>query len=110
MNEEEAIKGIERLIKWFEKLNKDYVLVPEDKVYFETVLNLIKKQDKMIDEMAYYLSYFDIDEMCEKCDRCIGNGCYADDDMEFKINCIKQYFENKVTDTNVGERKVENGN
>ena len=23
---------------------------------------------------------------------------------------VKQYFENKVTDTNVGERKVENGN
>ena len=40
MNEEEAIKGIERLIKWFEKWNKDYVLFPEDKVYFETVLNL----------------------------------------------------------------------
>lgn len=52
MNEEEAIKGIERLIKWFEKWNEDYVLVPEDKVYFETVLNLIKKQDKMINDMA----------------------------------------------------------
>ena len=52
MNEEEAIKGIEKLIKWFEKWNKDYVLVPEDKVYFETVLNLIKKQDKMINDMA----------------------------------------------------------
>lgn len=52
MNEEEALKGIERLIKWFEKWNKDYVLIPEDKVYFETVLNLIKKQDKMINDMA----------------------------------------------------------
>lgn len=70
----------------------------------------LQKKDRMINEMAYYLSDFDIDEMCEKCERCIGNGCYADDDMEFKINCIKQYFENKVTDTNVGERKVENGN
>ena len=75
--------------------------------HFRTELN---KQDKIIDEMTYYLSGFDIDAMCEKCDRCIGNGCYADDDVEFKINCIKQYFENKVTDTNVGERKVENGN
>lgn len=55
-----------------------------------------EKKDKMIDEMAYYLSDFDIDEMCSKCDRCIGNGCYADDDMEFKIKCIKQYFERKV--------------
>ena len=70
----------------------------------------LQKKDRMTNEMAYYLSDFDIDEMCEKCERCIGNGCYADDDMEFKINCIKQYFENKVTDTNVGERKVENGN
>lgn len=52
MTEKEAIKGIERLIKWFEKWNKDYVLFPEDKVYFETVLNLIKKQDKMINDMA----------------------------------------------------------
>lgn len=60
----------------------------------------LQKKDRMINEMAYYLSDFDIDEMCEKCERCIGNGCYADDDMEFKINCIKQYF----------ERKVENGN
>lgn len=60
----------------------------------------LQKKDKIIDEMAYYLSYFDIDEICEKCDRCIGNGCYADDDIEFKINCIKQYY----------ERKVENGN
>ena len=75
--------------------------------HFRTELN---KQDKIIDEMTYYLSGFDIDAMCEKCDRCIGNGCYADDDVEFKINCIKQYYENKVTDTNVGERKVENGN
>lgn len=56
----------------------------------------LQKKDRMINEMAYYLSDFDIDEMCEKCDRCIGNGCYADDDMEFKINCIKQYFENKA--------------
>ncbi len=56
----------------------------------------LNKQDKIIDEMAYYLSDFDIDEMCEKCDRCIGNGCYADDDMEFKINCIKKYFERKL--------------
>lgn len=52
MKEEEAIKGIERLIEWFEKWNKDYVLIPKDKVYFETILNLIKKQDKMINDMA----------------------------------------------------------
>ena len=26
-----------------------------------------------------------------------------------EVEEIKQYFENKVTDTNVGERKVENG-
>lgn len=31
--------------------------------------------------------------------------------FDFKsIKEAKQYFENKVTDTNVGERKVENGN
>ena len=60
----------------------------------------IEKKDKIIDEMAYCLSEFDIDEMCEKCERCIGNGCYANDDMEFKINCIKQYYERKIENEN----------
>lgn len=60
----------------------------------------LQKKDRMINEMAYYLSDFDIDEMCEKCDRCIGNGCYEDDDMEFKTNCIKQYFERKLENEN----------
>lgn len=128
MNEEEAIEickdirdkedyfghlAIETVLNLLEKKDAEY---SDLKLKYEQNLRMCKhfreelnKQDKIIDEMAYYLSDFDIDEMCEKCDRCIGNGCYTDDDMEFKINCIKQYFENKVTDTNVGERKVENG-
>lgn len=69
----------------------------------ETILNILEKQkaeiekkDKIIDKIVYYLSDFDIDEMCGKCDKCIGNGCYVDDDIEFKINCIKKYFEKKA--------------
>ena len=56
----------------------------------------IEKKDMIIDEMVYYLSDFDIDEMCEQCECCIGNGCHADDDVEFKMRCIKEYFKKKV--------------
>ena len=72
----------------------------------ETVLNLLEKNDKIIDEMATYIATLDIEEdICEKtknehCDKMNFGECE---------DCIKQYFENKVTDTNVGERKVENG-
>lgn len=97
MNEEEAIETILNLLEKKDAEYSDLKLKCEQNLrmckHFREELN---KQDKIIDEMAYYLSDFDIDEMCEKCDRCIGNGCYADDDMEFKRNCIKQYFERKV--------------
>lgn len=86
-----------------ERTNRIRNLEKECQSNFDNMMDTIQdnsKKDKIIDEMTYYLSNFDIDEMCEKCDRCIGNGCYADDDMEFKINCIKQYY----------ERKIENGN
>lgn len=101
---EEDIEIMELAVNIIEKQKAEY---SDLKLKYEQNLRMCKhfreelnKQDKIIDEMAYYLSDFDIDEMCEKCDRCIGNGCYADDDMEFKTNCIKQYY----------ERKVENGN
>ena len=104
---EQLQNDIETVLNLLEKKDIDIIEAKEANRQLSIEL---QKKDRMINEMAYYLSDFDIDEMCEKCERCIGNGCYADDDVEFKINCIKQYFENKVTDTNVGERKSENGN
>ena len=50
MNEKEAIERIKKLIKWFEKWDDDYTLVPCDKAYFETVLNLIEKQQAEIEK------------------------------------------------------------
>lgn len=50
MNEEEK-KAIERFSKAFEYLNvwnKELIVVPEDKKYFLTVLNLLEKKDKEI--------------------------------------------------------------
>lgn len=78
------------------ELDKKDVTIIETKEANRQLSIELQKKDRMINEMAYYLSDFDIDEMCEKCDRCIGNGCYANDDMEFKTNCIKQYFKNKA--------------
>lgn len=78
------------------ELDKKDVTIIETKEANRQLSIELQKKDRMINEMAYYLSDFDIDEMCEKCDRCIGNGCYANDDMEFKTNCIKQCYERKV--------------
>ena len=58
--------------------------------------------------MAEYLASIDFDEHCvEVPSICIG--CPKEDDLDEYTQCIKQYFEREVTDTNVGERKVENG-
>lgn len=56
-----------------------------------------EKKDKMIDEMAKWLN---------EDDTSFGYGKLKEVNTPKKI---KQYFERKVTDTNVGERKVENG-
>ena len=175
MNEEEK-KAIERFSKAFEYLNvwnKELIVVPEDKKYFLTVLNLLekkdtlihtmqseferledledntdmlkmelekkdkeiqfqkeinkteqdrhkqtekslkgqlKKKDKIINELEdIFYNY----QLCEyELTDCTYRKCeyIADDEIPPCKECIKQYFENKVTDTNVGERKVENGN
>lgn len=68
----------------------------------ETVLNMLKekeaeieKKDKMIDLMAEYISDLDIDE--DICKKQSDNNC---DDINREVECkecIKQYFERKVT-------------
>lgn len=91
---EEELKAIERL---------DRMLIIESttknigtRVYISdlrTVLNLVKKQqeelekkDKIIDEMAKYIDFEEMDFNCSCL--CVKEGCQE--------QCIKQYFENKV--------------
>ena len=61
----------------------------------ETVLSMLEEKDKQIDLMAEFIeNELTVDEFCTK------EGCYADNYIdghcEKCLNCIKQYFENKV--------------
>lgn len=84
MNEEEAKRILMELSTF------DYVKLEDGDVAIETVLNLLEKKDKIIDLM--------------------GEKIFQEGIVWENKEDVKQYFENKVTDTNVGERKVENGN
>ena len=68
----------------------------------------LKKKDKMIELMAIAIG----NEPLPTEEYCIFRNfdCPAVGGNRDCKECVKQYFENKVTDTNVGERKVENGN
>lgn len=109
MNEEEVIERLNRYktikvlygntfaihLEQLEQLQND----------IETVLNLLEKKDKIIDLMAegfedLKLAYFKKED----------GGEFMGKYRTYNKNDWKQYFENKVTDTNVGERKSENGN
>ena len=95
MNKEEieAIDIIETLCKYLEVWKENYTIVPEDKKYFKTVLNLIKKQEKIIDEFSRALVICvgtcpadysgDLKPECEKCN----------DDYE---KCWIEYFKKEV--------------
>lgn len=54
--EEKAIDRINQLCNFLDKWKENYVIVPEDKQYFETLLNLIQKQGAIIDKMAEKLT------------------------------------------------------
>ena len=107
MNEEEVIERLNRYktikvlygntfaihLEQLEQLQND----------IETVLNLLEKKDKIIDLMAegfedLKLAYFKKED----------GGEFMGKYRTYNKNDWKQYFENKVTDTNVGERKSEN--
>ena len=79
MSEEEK-KAIERFSKAFEYLNvwnKELIVVPEDKKYFLTVLNLLEKKDKIIDKMAQEILY--------------------KEPLKYNnVQEVKQYFERKI--------------
>lgn len=100
MNEEEAIKKI----KWSIQINNATKEINGDSTsinvqVLETVLNLLEKKDKIIDEMAYDIATNDSD-LCQYIDETIRCKKYAGENKLTCDECIKQYF----------ERKVENGN
>lgn len=105
MNEKEK-KAIEKLKQttqqchnskecWENESCPDCYVEVEDILAIDTILNLIDKQNKVIDEMARMINSYDIDE-----DLCRQTGtnptCNDFEDPEMCINCIKQYFIRKV--------------
>jgi hypothetical protein len=54
--EKEVIDKIETLYKYLNVWKENYTIVPKDKRYFKTILNLIQKQSKIIDKMAEQLT------------------------------------------------------
>ena len=107
MNEEKkTIESFKRYIIFQESTLDDYYKMDEeyykDKIeqlelsikLLKTVLNLLEKKDKIIDEMATYIATLDIEEdICVKVGK--ENGC---DQMAYGEceECIKKYFERKA--------------
>lgn len=122
MNEEEikAIRSIEKLIKWLEKWNDKYEIVPEDKKYFEIILNLIEKQKEEIEQLKIAGDWTDtlleqkvkeiekkdkiIDKMIDALISHDEHFNYCDKKLHKKHKgscqeCIKEYFKNKVKES-----------
>lgn len=64
----------------------------------ETVLSMLEEKDKIISLMLEKFADIDFDDMCLDCECCVGNGCIKEE-RDLYENCIKQYFENKVKET-----------
>ena len=101
MNEEEAKKIIDNMSE--QELN-DFIFFALKEVEKENqkLKTELKKKDKIIEYMANFINDntpYTKDTRILENERGVRNTKYTE-----------QYFENKVTDTNVGERKVENGN
>lgn len=122
MNEEEAIETIREIkkdneskimiintntsniqIRWSNKDLKEMAEISnrcgKENRAIETVLNLLEKKDKIIDEMAYNIATTD-SNLCQYIDETKRCKKYAG---ENKLTCdeyIKQYFERKVENEN----------
>ena len=100
MNEKEAREIIDNMSE--QELN-DFIFFALQEVEKENqkLKTELKKKDKMIEYMANFINdntpYTKDTKILEN-ERGVRNTKYTE-----------QYFEYKVTDTNVGERKVENG-
>ena len=73
--------------------------------FAETVLNLLEKKNKIINEMAKFIEVFELDEEIVKtyCDGTAVN-CRHKEDIATCKSCIKEYFERK------SENGTENSN
>lgn len=92
MNEEEE-RAIETMKHWieYEKANKNKINKADELIEMqETVLNLLEKKDKIIDEMAN--SFAEEGFYSEHCQTLIDNEICPNDCNK----CVKQYFERKV--------------
>ena len=72
--EKETIDKIETLCKYLDVWKENYTIVPKDKRYFKTVLNLIQKQEKIIDKFSKALV------------NCVGT-CPIDYNDDFENDC-----------------------
>lgn len=99
MNEEKVREIIDNMSE--QELN-DFIFFALKEVENQKLKTELKKKDKMIEYMANFINdntpYAKDTRILEN-ERGVRNTKYTE-----------QYFEYKVTDTNVGERKVENGN
>lgn len=91
MTKEQAIEALKEHKR---QIDKKYINTRNSKA-IETVLSMLEEKEKIIDLMTEYIEdELTVDEFCTK------EGCYADNYIdghcEKCLNCIKQYFENKV--------------
>lgn len=101
--EKEAIESLKKLVQL--RKNKRGEIKHDTCIYstkdLEIALNLIQKQDKIIDEMVKFIKNNIsenkiIKEVCIK-GKCKNEECHEDDIAE----CIKQYFARKVKKENL---------
>ena len=94
MTKEQAIEALKEHKR---QIDKKYINTRNSKA-IETVLSMLEEQDKIISLMLEKFADIDFDNMCLDCECCVGNGCVKEE-RDLYENCIKQYFENKVKET-----------
>ena len=87
--------NIEQAKDVYEGLKRnEHIVESIDREFFfrfaDTVLNELEKKDKVIDEMADYMSFLDVDEdICKNTEHCTYGKKLCKD-------CIKEYFYKKT--------------
>lgn len=100
VNKAFVVEPIKQLIQTQQEEIED--LKWKNKIYVKSIkshANAMEKKDKVIEEMAKYIEdESTVDEFCSK------ENCYADDyengHCRKCLNCIKEYFINKVEEEN----------
>lgn len=109
MSEEKAIRVCEKIIQQNNEMvkqtrkNNDINAIQltancdTESLAIETLIETLKKKDKIIELMAIFIANLDIDE--DICKYQIENFCKEETgevSLDVCMKCIKQYFENKV--------------